>query len=337
MKKNNIKTVGLSVVLILLVVAFGPICVGEEKPDNDNIANLGTLQYEPKSHDFGAKLEGETDSTTFEIWRGGGCCALTYVLIWDCSWVAVFPTSGSSNGEHDVITVSIDTTGLELGPHTCDITIDSDSGDKIFPVSVNIVDSAEPVLAYDPESHDFGAKLEGETDSTTFEIWNNGLGELIYTLFEECSWVDIYPTSGSSNGEHDTITVDIDTTGLEFGLHTCDITIDSNGGTGAFTFTVDIYGGIEIEINGGFGVKATIRNNGYEDATGVEFNISVTGGILGAIDEVEESIIPTLPVGDEMLVEIPVFGLGRIEITAVAEDANKTSSGFVFLFFVYLR
>jgi hypothetical protein len=98
----------------------------------------------------------------------------------------------------------------------------------------------DPTLSISPSSHDFGDKCEGETDSTTFEIWNSGTGTLTYSLSETCSWADVNPTSGSSTGEHDTITVDIDTTGLSEGSHTCDITINSNGGTGTFTVRVNI-------------------------------------------------------------------------------------------------
>jgi len=42
----------------------------------------------------------------------------------------------------------------------------------------------EPILAYSPSSHDFGDMLEGQTDSTTFEIWNSGTGTLTYSLSE---------------------------------------------------------------------------------------------------------------------------------------------------------
>ncbi|HHH79652.1 MAG TPA: carboxypeptidase regulatory-like domain-containing protein [Thermoplasmatales archaeon] len=61
-----------------------------------------------------------------------------------------------------------------------------------------------------------------------------------YTLSESCDWVSVSPLSGNSSGEHDTITVSVDTTGLSEGtLYTCEIFISSNDGTG--TFTVQLY------------------------------------------------------------------------------------------------
>ena len=105
---------------------------------------------------------------------------------------------------------------------------------------VDIYVPDDPTLSISPSSHDFGDKCEGEMASTTFEIWNSGTGTLTYSLSESCDWMEVNPTSGSSTGEHDTIRVDIDTTGLSEGTHTCDITISSNGGTGTFTVRVNI-------------------------------------------------------------------------------------------------
>jgi hypothetical protein len=134
--------------------------------NNDSSSLSGTgvdnteLAYSPASHDFGDKCEGETDSTTFELWNSG-TGTLTYSLSETCDWMEVNPTSGSSTGEHDTITVDIDTTGLSEGSHTCDISIISNGGSGTFTVTVNVVPCEEPVLAYSPASHDFGDKCEG--------------------------------------------------------------------------------------------------------------------------------------------------------------------------------
>ena len=63
---------------------------------------------------------------------------------------------------------------------------------------------------------------------------------MIYSLSESCSWVDVHPTSDSSTGEHDTITVDIDTANLSEGSHICDISISSEGGSETFTVMVNV-------------------------------------------------------------------------------------------------
>jgi len=91
----------------------------------------------------------------------------------------------------------------------------------------------------------------GKSYSRSFEIWNDGIGTLSYELHEDLdwSWLDFTPKNGSSMGEHDTITVNINTTGLNPNqVYVYDINISSNGvaangeskdgGNGTFTVTL---------------------------------------------------------------------------------------------------
>jgi hypothetical protein len=105
---------------------------------------LSHLGLDPDGLDFGDMLESQTADQTFEIWNDGGG-VLYYDFSWG-DWIAdVYPSSGSSSGEHDVITVSIDTTDLSLGEHTCYISIDYDGIYPYdYPVSVNIKSSIPP-------------------------------------------------------------------------------------------------------------------------------------------------------------------------------------------------
>lgn len=103
-----------------------------------------------------------------------------------------------------------------------------------------------PVLAYSPILYDFGSMTIGQTASTTFDIWNSGTGTLTYSLSESCSWLTV-TSSGSSTGEHDTITVNIDTTALSVGTYTCPITITSDGGSGTFTASVTVLQSVVYE------------------------------------------------------------------------------------------
>jgi len=122
---------------------------------------------------------------------------------------------------------------------------DESSGNDVV---VDVVSVEGPGLAFSPGLFDFGTMGVNQTDSTSFEIWNDGVGLLTYSLSETCDWIDIAPLSGDSTGEHDTITVDINTTDLPVGSsYHCDIMISSNGGSGIFN--VDVYvvsGGTEI-------------------------------------------------------------------------------------------
>ena len=90
-------------------------------------------------------------------------------------------------------------------------------------------------------------------------------------------------------------------------------------------------------IRGGLGkVNVVIKNIGTLEASDVNCNISVVGGMLGLIDISTEKTIETLGVEEEEKVNTNgiIFGFGKIDITVTvsAPSANtdtKTSTGFV--------
>ncbi|MCD6468738.1 MAG: carboxypeptidase regulatory-like domain-containing protein, partial [Thermoplasmata archaeon] len=215
--------------------SYGNVNDSDELPISREVSRLS---YAPLSHDFGFMTPGETANTTFEIWNSGNG-TLRYTISENCPWVNVTPTIGESTGEHDNITISINTTNLQVNTtHVCNLTVSSNGGSGVFTITVTVVSG--PHLSYTPTSHDFGQLYESEGAYTTFEIWNSGNGLLSYSFSENCSWVDIAPLSGTSTGEHDMVTVALNTTGLTPGNHTCNITIASNGGNGLFTVHVTV-------------------------------------------------------------------------------------------------
>ena len=58
-----------------------------------------------------------------------------------------------------------------------------------------------------------------------FEIWNSDLETLTYSITDDVDWLTCSPESGTSTGEHDTITVNFSTSGLNAGSHSATITI----------------------------------------------------------------------------------------------------------------
>jgi len=119
------------------------------------------------------------------------------------------------------------------GNYTIQITtLLSGDEDVTNDIMSDVVFVSGPTLSCDPTSHDFGTIMINTTNSTTFDIWNSGVGTLTYSLSESEGWLDVSPLSGDSTGEHDTITVDIDTTGMTPGVYHADIAITSDGGNG---------------------------------------------------------------------------------------------------------
>ena len=99
----------------------------------------------------------------------------------------------------------------------------------------------KPSLSYAPNNLDYGNLSPRVVATKTFEIWNSGGRSLSYGLSENIPWVtSISPSDGSSAGEHDNITVSIDTTGLPPSLHTGIVSITSNGGNGTVQVSVNI-------------------------------------------------------------------------------------------------
>ena len=110
-----------------------------------------------------------------------------------------------------------------------------DIGDQTMSSSAIFV----PDLCYSPTFHDFGYLTEGKTQQTTFDIWNCGTGTLTWSLGIVHTWISPNPTSGSSTGEHDTVTVTVDTAGLSPGYYTGFVSISANDGGGLRYFNVN--------------------------------------------------------------------------------------------------
>jgi C1A family cysteine protease len=133
-----------------------------------------------------------------------------------------------------------------------------EAGIDAFKASIFDCTSTGPILSFSPLFYNCGTMDEGDTDSTSFEIWNAGDDILNYSLSESNGWLDVFPLSGNSTGEHDSITVDVDTTGLSNGSYLGEIAIDSNGGNAVFA--VSFYLGSSTEI---IDVDQSIYDRGF--------------------------------------------------------------------------
>jgi hypothetical protein len=126
-----------------------------------------------------------------------------------------------------------------------------------------------PALTVDPLSHDFGTMNMGETDSWSFDITNTGGGTLTWNISESLSWLTVDPASGTTIAETDTITVDIDTTGLSPGEYNGMISVTSDGGNQDVSAEVSVTGSPQFPTNRRVAVSgsdvyvAYIDSNGY--------------------------------------------------------------------------
>jgi len=105
--------------------------------------------------------------------------------------------------------------------------------------------------------------------------------------------------------------------------------------TSRFCPFIYCFGGpsLEINITGGFGVNAVIMNNGTANASGVEWQIQVKGGIFHKINKTFNGTI-NVPINEAKTVKTGLFlGLGSIEITVKVADIEKTAEGNQFFIF----
>lgn len=172
-----------------------------------------------------------------------GSGTLVYTVSDNVSWLSVSPTSGTSTGEADTITVSYMTSGLSAGTYYATITVeDSNATNNPQTVSVTLSISEPPPVIGLSTSELTPVTDEGSSPSNdSFTVQNDGGGTLNYTVSDDRSWLSVSPTSGSSTGEADTITVSYSTGSLSPGVHTGTITVDdTNASNGPQTIDVTL-------------------------------------------------------------------------------------------------
>jgi hypothetical protein len=97
---------------------------------------------------------------------------------------------------------------------------------------------------------------------------------------------------------------------------------------------------LNIEIQGGLGITASLNNTGNAPATNVSWDITLDGGLLFHGKETTGSIA-TLTVGNTTQLRSKlIIGLGKTTITIhvvcdEAVEATKSVNGFVFLVFIF--
>jgi len=146
--------------------------------------------------------------------------------------------------------------------------------------------TSEPYLLFNPTSYSAGSLYQNDTAQSTFEIWNGNVGVLEYSFSENCDWVEITPISGVSSGEHDTITIDIDTQGLSVGSHHCEISILSNGGDGMLHVSVYI-----IDANERIDVEQTQSNRGFPVRHALDGDWAAAQNFTPTVDTITRSEI----------------------------------------------
>ena len=108
-----------------------------------------TIGYSPTSLNFSA-TEGEANpsSRTLSIWNSAvDPGAMAWSVTDNATWLSLAPTGGTSSGEHDAVTVSVNISGLTADGYSADITIGAAGATntpRTVPVSLTIALPPKP-------------------------------------------------------------------------------------------------------------------------------------------------------------------------------------------------
>jgi hypothetical protein len=164
--------------------------------------SFATLEYFPKSHDFGILGGNDTANTIFDIWRGGGCCSLSFWLTWDESWLDIFPTSGTSHGEHVPITITVDTAGLANGDYTGEIDISSNCGNGVFTVFLTVEEESNSTVIIEKITGGIGVSvyLKNIGNDDAYDInWRISIaGTFVFVGVESVGQVEVIEPGSST-------------------------------------------------------------------------------------------------------------------------------------------
>jgi hypothetical protein len=130
-----------------------------------------------------------------------------------------------------------------------------------------------PQLAVDPTSLDFGTA----SNSMTFEIWNGGVSTLNYTISSDAAWLTAAPTSGSSTGEHDTITPSVNRGSLASGTYNGTLTVNAGGGgTATVAVTMQVQAGT-LSVSPAGGLSSSGLVGGPFSPSSLSYTVSNPG------------------------------------------------------------
>lgn len=312
------------------------------------------LSYLPNYIDFGEHDQGWTGSSTFEIWNAGDQ-TLEYELDEEIDWIELDVTSGSSTEEHDTITVYAVNTENIYGYLSGNIEISSNGGEGNIHISIYLYETV-PILSYSVFNINFGEHDQGWTTNATFEIWNSGVKTLTYTLSETTDWIEINPETGSSTGEHDTITINIVNTSNLTGYNFGSIFISSNGGDGNVYLHLYITPPpppvqLEISVKKRLSIgkiSATIKNVGEMDASNISWEFNITAGMLRKKPIVQDGTVSLIEINkNKKVTSGRIIGrstiklrLGRIRgtVQATVDDYSTTTefSGIILGRIIYI-
>jgi len=181
------------------------------------------LHVEPDALDF----DSASTQLSVEISNSGGeTLNWTMTKASGCDWLTFTPAGGSAISDTDIVTVTVDRTGLDPNSYSCELFVASNGGADTVTIDMTVV--PDPSLCVVPDTLDFGAT---ET-AMIVQVTNCGTGTLNWLASKDGSdtWIGISPGSGDVTSDTDQVSVSVDRSGLSAGPYSAEITISEIGG-----------------------------------------------------------------------------------------------------------
>jgi hypothetical protein len=128
--------------ILIVLLAMGVLAVGCYHPlaPTPPLTPYSNIDYSPSRLNFNATEGGANPSSqTLAIWDSGGG-TLSWSLTDDAVWINLIPTSGSSSDRTNIVTVSVNISGMTAGTHTATIVISApDATNSPITVPVTLI------------------------------------------------------------------------------------------------------------------------------------------------------------------------------------------------------
>ena len=105
---------------------------------DDLFAPPPSIELSTSQFAFYGEVGGANPADQILTVRNGGAETLDWQISESCDWLAVDPNSGSSTGEGDEVTMSVNITSLATGVHECELTV-SAPGVSNSPQAISVV------------------------------------------------------------------------------------------------------------------------------------------------------------------------------------------------------
>jgi len=174
--------------------------------------------------------------------KNSGQGTLSYQITASAPWIILSPTTGTSTGEWDEITVSVDVSNLGRGSYKGEVSVAADytpNSPRVITIDLSI---SSPIIEVDKTTLSYEAIYGGtQPASQILQIRNSGKGTLKYQISPAEDWIEVSPQTGTSTGEWDTIQVSVDISSFIRGIHQGEITITGkNASNSPLIITVEV-------------------------------------------------------------------------------------------------